>query len=79
MTPRRREFLKAMAAGAMLPYGAFTRSPALLQSNAPDEIDRLFDETIVIDTLSSARSQRSETSYQLSDQASLTLYVFTGH
>lgn len=51
MTVHRREFLKVMAAGAMFPYGAITNSSP---PSSTADIDRLFDESIIIDTLSVA-------------------------
>lgn len=54
MMVQRRQFLKAMAAGAVFPYGPFANSPSSSQSPSSAEIDQLFDEAIVIDTLSTA-------------------------
>jgi membrane dipeptidase len=54
MTVRRREFLKVLTAGAVFPYGVLAPEQALSQSSTTANIDRLFDESIVIDTLSVA-------------------------
>jgi membrane dipeptidase len=54
MTIRRREFLKVLTAGAMFPYGVLAHAPKRARTSTSEEVDRLFDESIVIDTLSVA-------------------------
>lgn len=54
MTIKRRDFLRAMAASAVFPYGVLGESRPETGAQGDTDIDRLFDEAIIIDALAVA-------------------------